>query len=79
MQYFYNLSSYVLRNNIDLPWIFYLNNFFALCNNPKFWESLFSTNVLLSIQVRFSSTKTLRNFVDEDLFISLLFISKLGS
>ena len=55
---------------------FLFKQFFALCNNPKFLESLLSSNVIWSIQVRFSSTKTPRNFIDEDfLFHYYLFLN----
>ena len=39
MQYFYILSSYAWRNNIDLQWIL-LKFFFALYKNLKFLEKL---------------------------------------
>ena len=38
MQYFHNSSSYVWRNNIDLPWIFYLNSFLLYIIVISFWR-----------------------------------------
>ena len=68
MQYFHNLRSYVWGNDINLPWTFYLNSFLPY-DNPKFLESLFSTIVKGSTQVRCSLAEIQRNFIDVDLFI----------
>ena len=42
---------------------------FDLCNRPRFFDSLFSKKFMWSVQLRCSSTKTLKNFIDDDRFM----------
>ena len=66
------LSRNAWRNNTYLLWLL------CLFINPKFLN-LCSTIVIWCVHIRFSSTKTAINFIDEDLFISYSLIVRIGS